>query len=185
MSGIEALAILGGVAASIQLLQNATNTFQRIVDGSKHLSVESSEVELRFLLLADLQKLNDNLRAPRSEALEKAMEGVSRELHELQDFVSFEESLKRGTKRDRARHAIKQPARTKKMLECVLSLDTRLELIYKTVLTRCFSRTVSTSESSPTGQLAATKVVTGTTPHAEVSKSTLFTQRSRLELTKF
>jgi hypothetical protein len=187
MSGAEALAVAGGIAAIAELLEYAKDVVSWIRSGpsGEQLSVETSEVELRVELLAELQNLNVNLEAPQSEALMKVMEKVSRQLHDLQNMMSFEESFKHAKKRDRARHAFKQPARTKKLKHCLLSLDRSLELICEFLHTRFRSQIPLSSEAPPSGGHSATEMVTDAALHVEVANSNQCTQPLRSELIKF
>jgi hypothetical protein len=142
MSGLEALAVIGGIGASAQLLQHATSIISWIISGSsgRQLSVDPSDLELRFQLLAELQKLNDNLNAHHSDFLITAMDSISCELHELQNLMSSESSLRHGTKRNRASYMFKQPQRMKRMRHRIINLDKRLGLIYKVLHIRHLSQ---------------------------------------------
>lgn len=126
MSGAEVLAIVGGVAAFAGLLKNAKDTVSwiRLGPSGELLSMEICEVELRCELLsellASLHKLGVNLEGLQSKPLRDVTAKISRQVHDLQDLVNLEESLKRARKRDRMKLAIKQPARSTEMQKLLL-----------------------------------------------------------------
>lgn len=187
MSGSEVLAVAGGIAAIAGLLESAKDVISWIRSGptGEVLAVETNNVELRFELLNELQKLNVNLEASQSEALSKAMDNVSRQIHDLQNMTSFEASFKHAKKRERARHAFKQSARTKKLRDCLTNLDRDLKLVYKILHTRSHSQSSRTLESLPSGGLAATEMVTYAALHAGRANSSLCTPPSRSQLVEF
>jgi hypothetical protein len=187
MSGAEVLVVAGGIAAFATLLENGKDIISWIRSGpsGELLSVETSEVELRLELLAELQKLNVKLEAFESEALRKAIERITHQLHMLQELTSFAEFLKHAKKRDRARHVFKQPARTKKLQDCLHVLDRNLELVYEILHIRSCSQLSHNSELKTSGGLAATEMVTDAARLVEVANSSLCTQPSKSKLIMF
>lgn len=155
MSGAEVLAIAGGVAAFAGLLKNAKDTVSWIRAGpsGEQLFVEICEVELRFELLSELlaalQKLGFREEDIQSKVLKDVIEKISCRLCDLQGIVNFGESLKDARKRDRAKHAFKQPARTKELQQCLRNLDADLDLVYKIFHIRAFSRTLPGLDPTP------------------------------------
>ena len=104
MSGAEVLAIAGGVAAFAGLLKNAKDTVSwiRLGPSGEDLSVELCEVEVRCELLsellASLRKVGINLESVQSKPLHDVTINISRQVHELQGLVDFEEKLKNARK---------------------------------------------------------------------------------------
>jgi hypothetical protein len=152
MSGAEVLAIVGGVAAFAGLLKNAKDTVSwiRLGPSGELLSMEICEVELRCELLsellASLHKIGVNLEGLQSKPLRDVTAKISRQVHDLQDLVNLEESLKRARKRDRMKLAIKQPARSTEMQKLLLGLDRNLDLVYKIFHILTLSRLLPTAE---------------------------------------
>lgn len=188
MSGAEVLAIAGGVAAFTGLLKNAKDTVSWIRAGpsGEQLFVEICEVELRFELLSELlaalQKLGFKEEDIQSKVLKDVIEKISRRLRDLQDIVNFGESLKDARKRDRAKHAFKQPARTKELQQCLRSLDSDLDLVYKILHIRAFSRTLPGLDPAPMFHLAIdaqqSEQATDSSQDSKIQGSELIVSRS-------
>ncbi|ORY18941.1 hypothetical protein BCR34DRAFT_258918 [Clohesyomyces aquaticus] len=173
MSGAEVLAVVGGIAAFSELLKNAKSIISWIRSGPSGdlLTTEISEVELRFELLAELERLDINSETDPSEALKRVTDTVSRQLNGLQKMMELEKYLKKATKRERARHALRQPARTKKLQDTLLNLDRSLRLVCDVLFTRCHSQNYPTRKASPSGELTLAEVGPNAPPHGKSAEN--------------
>lgn len=186
MSGAEVVAAARGMADFAQLLKKADRIISWIRFGpcEQQLSADISEVELSFEFLVHWQKLNVNRELPQSNTLNKAIHKVSREINDLQDMIDFEKSLKDSTKRDRARHAFKQSARTKKLQDRLLSLEKSLRLVSNILLVRFLSQNSPAPESPPSRGLTPTEVVKDEALQVEIAKSSFRTPTSSSDMAR-